>query len=134
LVVFPTVLHADPQDDIDYRQHVMKILGAQLDAIQLILQKKVPADSLVAHTQILADTAAMSKRAFKPDVPGGKAKPDVWTNWTDFSKRLDEFAADTAALARAAQAGGVGAVAPKLKASIADCQSCHENYETPEKK
>lgn len=94
--------------------------------INLILQKKAPADSLAAFTQALSLAATTAKSAFTPKTEGGAANPVVWTNWADFSKRLDDFVTSTAALATAAKAGGVAAVAAKIAA--VDCQSCHQVY------
>ncbi len=37
------------------------------------------------------------------------AKRDVWKNWPDCSKRLDELAASTAELSKVAEAGGMAA-------------------------
>ena len=92
---------ADDQDVIDYRTHVMKTLGEQMGAIGMILENKAPADNLALHLKVLAVTATQAKKAFEPKVPGGNAKPEVWANWPDFSKRLDELVAATAELAAA---------------------------------
>jgi cytochrome c556 len=120
---------ADPQDSVDYRRHIMKTMGEQMAAIRMILDKKAPADNLAVHLSIIATTAPQAKKAFEPNVPGGKAKPDVWANWTDFSKRLDTLVAATDELAKAARSGGVGAVSAKLQSL--NCQSCHETYRAP---
>ena len=126
-----TAAHADEQDDIDYRQHIMNTLGEQMAAIQLIVQHKAPADNFATHVQIVAVTAATAKSAFKAEVAGGKAKPDVWANWTDFSKRLDELVASSAALAKSAQQGGVQATAAKL--DTLKCKGCHDVYREEKK-
>ena len=121
---------ADDQDVIDYRTHIMKTMGEQTDAIGLILENKVPADNFATHLKVLAVTATQAKRAFEPKVPGGNSKPEVWANWADFSKRLDELVTITADLAAAAQHDSVAAVGGKLKSSL-KCKSCHENYRKP---
>jgi cytochrome c556 len=121
---------ADDQDVIDYRTHVMKTLDEQLGAVGLILENKVPADNFATHLQVLAVTATQAKKAFEPKVPGGNAKPEVWSNWADFSKRLDELVATTADLASAAQHDSVAVVGGKLKSTL-KCKSCHETYRKP---
>lgn len=120
---------ADAQDAIDYRRHVMKTMGEQMAAIRMILDKKAPADNLAVHLAVIATTAPQAKKAFEPNVPGGKAKPDVWTNWADFSKRLDTLVAATDELAKAAKSGGAAAVDSKLQSL--NCQNCHETYRAP---
>ena len=69
----------------------------------MILENKAPPDNFATHLKILAVTATQAKKAFEPKVVGGNSKPEVWANWADFSKRLDELAANTAELAAAAQ-------------------------------
>lgn len=121
---------ADDQDVIDYRTHIMKTMGEQTDAIGMILENKAPPDNFATHLKILAVTATQAKKAFEPKVVGGNAKPEVWANWADFSKRLDELAANTAELAAAAQHESVAAVGGKLHAAL-KCKSCHETYRLP---
>lgn len=122
---------ADDQDVRDYRSHIMKTLGQQAGAIGLIAQGKAPAADIVAQTEVLNITAGLAKVAFTQQVTGGDSKPEVWSKWDDFAKRLDDLTAATAELAKAAKQGGVAAVTPKL--STLNCKSCHENYRVPKK-
>lgn len=128
-----TLARADDQDVIDYREHIMKTMGEQAAAISQILQQKAPADNFAIHVQILAVTAATAKKAFESKVLGGEAKPDVWTHWADFAKRLDDLTAATADLANTAKSGGLAAAAPKVQAALT-CKSCHETYRVDKKK
>jgi cytochrome c556 len=123
---------ADDQDVIDYREHIMKTVGEQVAAIGQILQQKAPAENFATHAQILAITAGTAKKAFEQKVPGGEAKPEVWAQWPDFSKRLDELTAATADLARIAKTGGVTAAGPKVQ--TLPCKSCHDTYRMEKKK
>lgn len=125
-VIAPAIARADDQDQIDYRQHVMNTMGDQMLLINQIIHKQAPADSLATFAQILALTAMTAQSAFKPNVAGGDSKPSVWTNWPDFSKRLDALVASTADLANAAKAGDPSAVASKVAAL--GCMSCHQLY------
>jgi cytochrome c556 len=122
---------ADDQDVIDYRTHVMKTLGEQMGAIGMILENKAPADNLSLHLKALAVTATQAKKAFEPQVAGGNAKPEVWANWPDFSKRLDELVTATADAASGGPHEGAAAVGAKLKA--VKCKSCHDTYRVPPK-
>jgi cytochrome c556 len=130
LVLAALPSRADDQDVIDYRTHVMKTLGEQMDAIGMILENRAPADNFATHLKVLAVTATQAKKAFEPKVAGGNAKPEVWANWADFSKRLDELVATTSDLAAAAQHEGVAAVGDKLKSTLR-CKSCHDTYRKP---
>jgi len=123
---------ADDQDVIDYRKHVMKTIGEQVGAVQLILENRVPADNLAVHLQVIAATAPQAKSAFTAEVAGGRSKPEVWANWDDFSERLDRFVAGARELAQAAQSGDAAAVAARLPKTL-DCKGCHEAYRAPAK-
>ena len=139
-LALPALVRADDQDTIDYREHVMKTLGAQVGAIELIVQSKVPADdnsNLATHLKILALTASTAKAAFKDNVPGGEAKPNVWSGGglaADFSKRMDELVANTADLQKSAgDNANASEVAGKLQ-SVLTCKGCHDQYREQKKK
>ena len=129
---------ADNQDTIDYREHVMKTMGAQVGAIELIVQSKVPAEdnaNLATHVKILALTASTAKAAIKDNVPGGEAKANIWSNGglsADFAKRMDELAANTANLDKTTN-GNPSEVAGKLQ-SVLTCKGCHDQYREQKKK
>ncbi len=129
---WPAVLQADDENVIDYRVHIMKTMGNVAAAIDQILQQKAPADNLSTLLEVLSITAATAKTAFEPNVPGGESKPVTWTQWPDFSKRLDGLTSATAELAKMASAGGVAAVAPKAKDALT-CKSCHDIYQVENK-
>jgi cytochrome c556 len=133
LAVASTMAHADDQDVIDYRAHIMNTMQEQAAAISQILEQKAPAENFAVHAQILAVTAATAKKAFEPKVLGGEAKPDVWAHWADFAKRLDDLTAAWKALANAAKTGGVAAGGPMVQAA-STCKGCHDAYRVEKKK
>ena len=122
---------ADDQDAVDYREHIMKTMGEQVAAIIQMQKSQIAPTNVAVHTEILAITAATAKSAFTPKVAGGKAKPEVWANWQDFSKRLDELVVATADMNKAAKAGGLAAAAVSLQSL--PCKSCHDNYRQEDK-
>ena len=128
MALSPVARAADPSDVIDYRQHAMKSLAEQLASLNMTLQGKAPAENMVLHAQTLAVVASTALKAFEDKVPGGEAKPDVWAKWDDFSKKMNELAANTAELAKVAQSGGAAAVQEKLKAGAMTCKGCHDVY------
>ena len=122
---------ADDQDVRDYRSRVMKTLGEQFGALNMISKGKAPAGDIAAQAEVLRITASLAKSAFEPKVPGGNAKPEVWDKWDDFSKRLDEMVAAADDVAKSAKQGGVAAVTPKL--SSLSCKGCHDVYRVEKK-
>ena len=113
------------RDVIDYRQDMMKTLDEQAASLGEMASGVIPQDNMGAHMQMLALAASMGVKAFAPNVPGGKAKPDVWSNWNDFSKKMTDFAQKAAA---GAQAQGVDAQLSALVDIANGCKGCHDVY------
>lgn len=123
---------ADDADAIDYRKHVMNTLGEQLAAVEMIVAKKAPADAFAVHVKTIAVAATQAKLAFQPKVAGGSSKPEVWSNWADFARRLDVMVAASEELAKAAKDGNAAVVGPKIRTAL-DCEGCHKIYMVPGK-
>jgi cytochrome c556 len=132
VVLAATPSHADDQDVIDYRRHIMKTMGEEAAILGMIMQQKAPATDFAAHVQVLATTAATAKQAFEPKIAGGDSKPEVWAQWADFAKRMDALTAATADLAKSAKDGGVAAAGPKIQTALT-CKGCHDTYRVPKK-
>lgn len=124
---------ADDKDPIAYREHLMKTLNEQSAALGMILSTVVPDDNTAAHMEALALTAKLAPKAFEPKVPGGQSKPEVWTNWPDFSKRMADFAQKTDEMARIAKEQGPEAASEKVVDALS-CKSCHDVYRDQSKK
>src|SRR5690349_3481372 len=126
------VARADDKDVIEYRQHVMSTLNEQTAALGQILSTAVPDDNAVQHLEAIALAASTALKAFEPKVPGGESKPAVWSNWPDFSKRMNEFAQKTRAAANLAKTDKDSALGNILDAL--DCKGCHDQYRDEKKK
>ena len=123
----PMVAKADDKDVIDYRQHIMKTLDAQTAAIGMVVSTQVPDDNLVQHTEAIALAAKTALKSFEAKVAGGESKPEIWANWADFSKRMNEFVEKTDKMAKAAKTGGVPVVMEQMVDALT-CKGCHDVY------
>jgi len=133
VAALPATVHAtDSTDVIDYRKNVMKSLGSQAAALNAVLQGKAPAENVALHAESLHLIATTAMSAFEENVEGGDSKPEVWAKWADFSKKLKDFEAGTADLAKAAKEGGVGGAQGKVQAALT-CKGCHDTYRVPKK-
>lgn len=121
--------HADDQDAIDYRELIMKELDAEAAALGMIVSGQVPPDSLSLQAKAIANSAKSALKAFEPKVLGGEAKPDVWSKWDDFAKRMQTFAQKSEEMAKVSESGNVAAVA-ELTIAALPCKSCHDVYRT----
>ena len=126
-VQFAGIALADDKDVIDYRQHIMNSLDEQTAALGEILSGAVPDDNVIAHLDAIALTASTALPAFVVKVPGGEALPEVWSNWADFSQRMNEFARKTAAMAKLAHEQGKEAGLASAMDALS-CKKCHDNY------
>lgn len=122
---------AEEQDFIDYRQHAMRTLKEEMSLIGMILEKKAPSTEFAAHARMLSLAASTMKMAFETPADGGSSKPEVWTQWQDFSKRLESLSAATQEIEKAAKAGDLAAAAEKMK--TLGCKGCHDTYRVPDK-
>lgn len=127
LSLLPLGSTADDQDVIDYRKHIMETLDAQVAALGMIMAGAIPDDNVVAHLDIIAATAATALKAFEPKVEGGRSKPEVWAQWDDFSARMNEFAARTAAMAKTAHEQGKDEALLQAMDALS-CKQCHDTY------
>ena len=127
LSLLPMASIADDQDVIDYRRHIMETLKAQTAALGMIMSGAIPDDNVVAHIDIIAATAATALKAFEPKVEGGDARAEVWAKWDDFSARMNEFAAKTAAMSKTAHEKGKDEALLQAVDALS-CKQCHDDY------
>jgi cytochrome c556 len=132
MMLLPMVGHTDDKDVVDYRQHIMKSLEHQTAVLGQILSGAGPTENTVAHMETLALTASIAEKSFEAKVPGGAAKPEVWKEWADFSKRMKEFAAKSAEMAKVAKEQGPDQAA-MLVIEALPCKSCHDVYRDEKK-
>jgi cytochrome c556 len=127
LLGFQQAAQADGQDNIDYRQEIMKQLDAEAAALGMIVSGQIPPDSLSLQARALASSAKSALKAFEPKVPGGEAKPEVWAKWDDFSKRMQTFAQKSEEMAKVSETGNVQKVT-ELMIDALPCKACHDVY------
>ena len=131
--LLPTAAHADDKDVVDYRMHVMNTLNEQSAAMGQILSGVIPEKNTQAHLEAIALAASTALKAFESKVPGGESKAEVWTNWADFSKRMNEFSRQTREAAKAAKEKGLTAAAPGIIDAMSSCKNCHDLYRQEKK-
>jgi cytochrome c556 len=129
----PAAVYAENKDVLDYRMHIMNTLNEQSTALGQILSGVIPDKNAQAHLEAIALTASTALKAFEPKVPGGEAKAVVWSNWTDFSKRMNDFARLTREAAKVSKEKGFSAAGTNIIDALS-CKSCHDVYREEKKK
>ena len=126
------VRRANDKDVLEYREHIMKSLEHQTAVLGQILSGAGPTENTVAHMQTLALTASIALKSFEAKVPGGAAKPEVWKDWADFSKRMQDFADKSAEMAKIAREQGADQAALHVIEAL-PCKGCHDVYRDEKK-
>lgn len=110
------------------RQLIMQDLEKDSDTLGKIVSYEVKADKLKEVTAALAKSAKDSYESFKINAPGGGARPEVWSNWADFSARMEKFVANTEKMDKAAQNGATVATVTEMLIDALPCKECHDSY------
>jgi len=132
MIAVPTVVSADEKDVIDYRQNIMRALGAQSAALGQTMSAAAPEENFAAHLEIIALLASTALKSFEPKVLGGESSPEVWAKWADFSEKMNAFAVNSAKVARTVRENGKDAAMGEVVAAL-PCKSCHDIYQEKKK-
>jgi cytochrome c556 len=123
----PIMSRADDSDVIKYRQLAMKQLDAEGSALGMIVAGQIPPDTLSAQLNAIATSARIAQKSFDSRIPGGNAKPEVWSNWADFSKRMQSFVENSQQMAKVGANNDVAAVTGLMLDALT-CKECHDTY------
>jgi len=119
------------ENDIKYRQSVMKAVGAHTTAAAAILKNEVPhKGDLKAHARGLAELARIAGHVFPEGSDFGEtsAKPEIWKKPAEFKKGLTAFQSQAAAFATAAEGSDGKAMAGAFGALTKTCKDCHDTF------
>ncbi|MFC0684850.1 c-type cytochrome [Novosphingobium clariflavum] len=122
----------DAEAIIFERQQIMQQLAKDSETLGGIVAGSQPRDQLAKVTRALADGAKDSLGSFRDKVPGGRSKPEVWSNNADFMKRMEDFARNSEAMAKAGESGNMAGVTA-LMIDALPCKQCHDLYREPKK-
>ena len=132
VLAFQQVAYADDQDVIEFRQLIMKQLDSGSAALGMLAAGQIPPDTLALQAKALAYNAKAAGKAFEAKVRGGDSKPEVWSKWADFSKRMETFAKKSEEMAKVAETGNVAKVTELLVDAL-PCKQCHDVYRRTKK-
>jgi cytochrome c556 len=121
---------AEAEGIIFERQQIMLQLERDSELLGKIAAGVAPPDKLPATTRAIAQGARDSVTAFADKVPGGRSKPEVWSNYLDFMQRMEAFATNAENMAKAGEGGNVSAVT-NLMIDALPCKQCHDIYREP---
>ncbi len=114
------------------RQFIMEQLDKDGEVLGNIVAGIEPPAKLAATTRAIAKGARDSVESFRATLPGGRSKPEVWTQHDDFIQRMESFASKADAMAKAGETGDMAAVTG-LMVDAMPCKQCHDLYRAPKK-
>jgi len=125
------VLSKEETDGIVFeRQQLMLQLDKDAKTLGMIAAGSAPVDKLAATTRSIAQAARESAEAFRDVVPGGRSKPEVWSNHAEFTRDMDAFVRNTELMAKAGEGGNLSEVT-NLMIDALPCKQCHDRYRAP---
>lgn len=115
------------------RQQIMLQLEDDSEALGEMAAGLRPNDKIGEVARSIARSAKDSYASFEQNVPGGRSKPEVWSNWADYSQRMEAFVKNTEKMAALAEGGNTTGVI-EIMAEALPCKQCHDVYRAPKKK
>ncbi|MDQ2695856.1 MAG: cytochrome c [Pseudomonadota bacterium] len=122
---------ASPDEQIKYRQNVMKALGGHTGAATLIVQgKSGHPDHLLSHAQGMAAIGTQIGDLF----PAGSgesetaARPEIWSQPEEFGKAVTRTEEATAAFLAAVESGDQEKIGAAMKDVGGSCKGCHDDF------
>jgi cytochrome c556 len=123
---FAAVTATDP--DVIARKDLMKTIGGAAKTLGGMASGEVAHDAAAAEAakQAMIAAAAEIEAKFTNNAadPASEAKPEVWTNWTDFLAK-GKALGDAAGALDVASAESIGA---GMGAIGGACKACHTDY------
>jgi len=129
---------ADMAKAIEYRQNVMKSIGASLDNIVLMIKGQVPFNA--QHVVVYAENINNLSKIIPDLVPPGsgpeagdtRAKPEIWQKMDEFKAAAEKLTTESAKLIEVAKGGDQAATFQQAVAMGKNaCGGCHEPFRKP---
>jgi len=125
---------ADDDVWIEYRQKVMKGIGADMGGIGDILKNGLPiVPSVEHHAAAIAESAVLIAPAFEKKVVDGPtdAKKEIWEQPGEFEAAIEKMRDEAQKLAEVVREGRMNELGPQVKALGGACGNCHDSFRVP---
>lgn len=123
----------DKDPALAYRESMMTLIGANFGPMMMATKGEIPWDDkrMAGWGKDLAALATLNQmRGFPPGSDKGEthAKPEIWKNMEDFTKKMEDFQLAAAKLGQVAAGSDRKAIEEQVKATGKTCGSCHDDY------
>lgn len=116
---------------LDYRHHLMEVIGTNMSAIGDILKNKMPlTDNLAVHAKGLHGASSLVVSAFEAKAlsESSESLPVIWEQWDDFVAAAQATEEAAANLAAVAESGDVAAIGAAVRGVGRTCGACHRTF------
>ena len=118
-----------------YRQSLLALLGANFGPMSSMVKGEIPWDDkqFINWSEDLAVVASLNiARGFPPGSDGGRtrAKPEIWSNMTDFESNIADLRRETVLMAEVARNGDKRAILQQFQKTGGACKACHDEYKS----
>jgi cytochrome c556 len=122
-----SVVHGQAEYPVLKRQLIMQQVDEDAEALGMIAAGLEPKTKMLEHAKSIAKSARESYDAFKQNAPGGRAKPEIWSNWADYSAKMEAWIANADKMVAAAEKGDSNGVT-EIMVEALPCKGCHDVY------
>ena len=124
---------AKPEDAIKYRQSALFVMAQHFGRIGAMVNGKAPYDPKAAadSAEIVATMSRLPWAGFGPGTDKGlptKAKPEVWSDQTNFKEHQDKLLDATPKLLTAARTNDLDTLKGAFGNTAKACKSCHDTF------
>ena len=134
LLLAGPVFSEDGEGNIKYRQNLMSAIGYSTGAIGDILKYRLHfISNIQTHANNIAADAKLISSAFQNKFVDGKtdAKANIWSDWEDFEKKIQDLRSAAVSLSEATADGNMEQIQGGLKNLGKACNSCHKQFRKP---
>jgi cytochrome c556 len=132
----PSMAHIEQSEPFQsLRQSYFALLGMTFAPMGDMVKGKIEWDDgrFSSWANDLHNVAQVGvERGFAPGSEQGttRAKPEIWSNMTDFQSKLEDFRAAAAKLAEISAQGDSAASREQFIATGGTCKACHDEYKS----
>ena len=121
-----------PEDQLKLRKAAYTLMGYTFGSLDAMAggKRAFNKDEAVRNAELLAQLATIPKGFFGEGSDKGetRARPEVWTNRTDFDAKMDKMVQETAKLSQAARSADLAALKKAVQDVDSSCTACHDDY------
>jgi cytochrome c556 len=121
-------------DVVHYRQSVMSLIGWNFGPLAAMAKGKTAWDAkeFAMRAERIHSLSTQALDGFTSGPASGgvetDAKPDIWTDFTDFRSHLDDLVTEAKALEETAHGGDETKMKEQFHKTAETCKACHDKY------